>query len=116
MRTALAALVLILASAAPVAAQPPQPGDATTICLRPDGRTTPADCRQIRAGESNAPCFCSYGQPVRTPYCIGKERSAPESRGLQLARRDLARDGTLEGDTYRGKPLCVRYDRRKSAR
>jgi hypothetical protein len=70
----------------------------------------PVSCRVLpgRLSEDQGTCTC--GDPsleVQAPVCAVGERQPAESRGLQIARRTAARDGSLVGDRFEGSRMCV---------
>lgn len=106
----LAAGLLVVATTA--AAQAPltqNPTRETTICLDVGGASRPAVCR-ISGGRLDPQeeiCLCPEGQRVQAPVCGPGETPPVENRDLEIARRKAAADGSLVGDLYAGKPMCV---------
>ena len=79
------------------------------ICLQ-NGRMLPVSCRVLPGRLSDYQGSCSCGNSadeVVAPVCAAGERQPTESRGLQIARRNAARDGSLVGDRFEGSPMCV---------
>ena len=79
------------------------------ICLQ-NGRMLPVSCRVQPGRLSDYQGSCSCGDSaneVVVPVCAAGERQPAESRGLQIARRSAARDGSLVGDRFEGSPMCV---------
>ncbi|HYE44382.1 MAG TPA: hypothetical protein VEA44_01280 [Caulobacter sp.] len=109
-----AAAVLLALAAGPTLSAPPgsSPMHPATrvICLDVGGETRPAICRgsSSRIDQSDTICICEDAQRVEAPVCDKGERPLPESRAFELARKDAARDGTLVGDRYEGRRMCVR--------
>ena len=53
-------------------------------------------------------CTCPLGGVrVEVAVCAGGQIPPGESKALNVARRTGARDGTLVGDTVKGKPICA---------
>ena len=108
-----AMLIAVLALAAsPAAAEPigENPPTRTIQCIEVSGDTIPALCHvpASRLDKRENICTCpAGGQRVEVPIC-GKGEAAPaESRALNVARRAAVRDGTLMGDTFQGRRICV---------
>jgi hypothetical protein len=111
---ATAALVLAL-SGLPAAAAPPggmtaRGPDTRIICLDVGGETRPALCRasSSRIDQSDILCLCENAQRVTAPVCGAGERPQAESRRFEKARKLAARDGSLVGDLYEGRRMCIR--------
>jgi hypothetical protein len=104
------ALSLLLASSAAA-----QRGDGhapgTTIqCLDVAGQEIPplCDVPASRLDKSEYICTCpAGGQRVDVPICAKGERRPAENVALYRARRQAMRDGTLVGDSFKGKPMCL---------
>jgi len=79
------------------------------VCLQ-NGRMLPVSCRvlpsRLSADQGNCGCGDSADRVV-APVCAAGERQPTESRGLQIARRSAARDGSLVGDRFEGSRMCV---------
>lgn len=110
MRVMLVAAAAALALAGHAAAQGDSP--ATTVqCLEPGGRIAPATCQgpASRVDPHEQICTClAGGVKVVAPVCAKGETPPPEGKALMVARRAAAADGTLVGDTFEGRPICVR--------
>ncbi|MFN3522064.1 MAG: hypothetical protein ACK4YQ_07425 [Phenylobacterium sp.] len=108
-----AALVLLAgAAAAPVQAQAPltqNPPRETIVCLDVSGRSLPAVCKVPgdRLDVREDFCLCPEGRRVKAPVCGPGQTPPAESRAFERARRTAAEDGTLIGDLYEGRPMCV---------
>lgn len=108
------AAAALLSAAVPVAAAPP-PGSSPLspatrfICIDVGGQTRPILCRAqaSRLDGREDICLCPVGRRVEAPVCGPGERSQAESRAFELARRSASRDGSLVGDVYDGRPMCV---------
>lgn len=105
----LAAGLFVLAAAAQAQTQAQAPPKETTICIDVGGASLPAVCRV--SGERLDPrediCLCPEGQRVQAPVCGPGETPQPENRAFEIARRKAAADGSLIGDLYEGKPMCM---------
>ena len=109
--------VLLLAAAAaalaaPALAQAPlnqNPPRETIVCLDVSGRSLPAVCKA--PGDRLDPredfCLCPEGRRVTAPVCGPGEKPPAESRAFEAARRGAAEDGSLMGDLFEDKPMCV---------
>jgi hypothetical protein len=78
-------------------------------CLDVNGRSKAPVCRR---GSVMAPmsdiCQCSgVADRVIAPICGPGESPPVESAELMVARHKAAEDGSLIGDTFHGKPMCV---------
>ena len=51
--------------------------------------------------------MCHAGMRVDVPICATGERAPPENVALNRARREAGRDGSLIGDLFEGRPMCV---------
>lgn len=105
----LAALAIGGASGAAPAATPLHPS-TRIICLDVGGELRPAVCRasSSRLDQSDSICICENAQRVEAPVCDRGEKPLSESRTYERARKDAARDGSLVGDTFQGRRMCVR--------
>jgi len=108
----LAALPLALTLAGSAVAQHGKgvaPG--TTIqCLDVAGQEIAPLCEvpASRLDKSEYICTCpAGGQRVNVPICAKGEHRPPESVALYRVRKLAMRDGTLVGDTFQGKPMCL---------
>ncbi len=111
---ATAALVLALPSLSAAAAPPGEKisrgPDTRIICLDVGGETRPALCRASasRIDQSDIICLGENAQRVTAPVCDAGERPLAESRLFERARKLAARDGSLVGDLYEGRRMCIR--------
>jgi hypothetical protein len=108
---ALIALSLALsAAAAPQGVQGARGPDTRIICLDVGGETRPALCRasSSRIDQSDIICICENAQRVSAPVCSAGERPQAESRLFEKARKLAAKDGSLVGDLYEGRRMCIR--------
>lgn len=106
--SALAALGLATAAQAQGALNE-NPPTRTEICLDVNGGTLPVVCRvpASRLDQREDICVCPQGMRTTAPVCGPNERQPAETVALNRARRDAARDGTLVGDLFEGRPMCV---------
>jgi len=104
------ALSGISAAAAPPGGQGARGPDTRIICLDVGGETRPALCRasSSRIDRSDIICLCENAQRVSAPVCGAGERPQAESRLFEKARKLAARDGSLVGDLYEGRRMCIR--------
>ena len=107
-------LCLVVAMAAGAAyAQPidENPPTRTIQCIEVGGQLIPASCNVpgSRLDTREYICTCpNGGQRVDVAICAKGQRQPPESKALNIARREgLRRDGSLIGDTVKGQPICV---------
>ncbi|HRD45986.1 MAG TPA: hypothetical protein PLF78_05835, partial [Caulobacter sp.] len=79
------------------------------ICLDVDGQSRPAVCRSpaSRLDGRDDICLCRSAQRVEAPVCGPGDHPQAENRAFELARKAAARDGSLVGDLYQGRPMCV---------
>ena len=94
-------------NASPDSATHPKMG---IMCLDVGGESRPPVCRgsSSRIDQGYDICLCENAQRVETPVCGKGERPITENRSYELARKDAARDGSLVGDRYEGRQMCVR--------
>lgn len=80
------------------------------MCLDVGGESRPPVCRgsSSRIDQGYDICLCENAQRVEAPVCGKGQRPITENRAYELARKDAARDGSLVGDRYRGRQMCVR--------
>lgn len=107
--TLIAALALVAsaASAQPINENPPT---KTIQCIEVGGQDIPAVCQVpgSRLDPTEIICTCpAGGQRVEVAVCAKGERQPPEGRALNRVRREAARDGSLLGDTFEGRRICV---------
>lgn len=106
------ALTLTLALTAGVAAAQPVSGNPPTetiLCLNASGQTEPAVCRvpASRLDLREDICLCTTGLRVATPICQRGEVEPVQSARFERVRRVAARDGSLLGDLFEGRAMCV---------
>jgi hypothetical protein len=104
---ALAAMIAGAAGAQPVSGNPPA---KTTQCIDPGGLLIPPVCQTpaSRLDSREYICTCQNGgMRTEVAVCAKGQTPPPEGKALNIARRDAARDGSLIGDTFEGKPICV---------
>lgn len=108
-------VVLAVSAAAVMLAAAGEPGSnalnpaTRTICLDVGGETRPAVCQRTasRLDGRDDICVCQSAQRVEAPVCGSGDRPPAESRAYELARKQAARDGSLVGDQWVGRPMCV---------
>ena len=91
------------------AAAPPR--EAATLCLDGLGSTHPPVCTKMSATrQPSAPDICICTGPYRTvkaPWCAPGEKPPTDTAAFEHARAKAAEDGSLFGDLYQGKRMCV---------
>lgn len=105
-----AALALIAGAAQAQAPMSQNPPSRTSLCLDVSGAIIPPVCQRSgsRVDQREDICLCSAGgTQVQAPVCAPGEKPPAESRAFEKARRDAARDGSLIGDLWEGRPMCV---------
>jgi hypothetical protein len=94
-----------------------RPPEEAVMCLSPTGQSEPVACRR---GSSWGPadiCLCpGLARRVPAPICAKGERPPAETVAYNTARREAARDGTLFGDTFEGRRMCVKLPSRPLGR
>jgi hypothetical protein len=108
------ATILLAAAAALTAgvafAQPPGPG-TTTICLDVAGKQLPVTCHTLSASRLDRAediCQCFHGgQPVKVDLCAKGVNPPGESAAYERDRYALVQHGSLTGQSWRGRPICV---------
>jgi len=87
------------------------PPDAATLCLDGLGTTHPAVCTKMSATRQPTPpdiCICPGPyRTVKAPWCAPGEIPPVDDAAFDHARAKAAEDGSLFGDTYQGKRMCV---------
>lgn len=98
---------LFLAGAAP-GSGPLDPA-TRTICVDVNGQTRPVVCHapSSRIDNRDDICLCEIGRRVEAPVCGAGERPQAETRAFDRARDAASRDGSLVGDLFDGRPMCV---------
>jgi hypothetical protein len=110
MRALVFLLPLTLAGAAyaqPISENPPT---KTIQCIDVGGQLIPPVCRVpgSRLDPREDICTCpDGGQRIEVAVCAKGQTPPPESKALNIARRDAVRDGTLLGDKLGDRPICV---------
>ncbi|MES2721635.1 MAG: hypothetical protein V4656_00640 [Pseudomonadota bacterium] len=102
---------LALAASAGVALAGPMSNPPTerTICIDVGGQSLPAVCKvpASRLDKREDFCLCHQGIKVSAPVCGPGERAPAENIAYEKARKAAARDGSLIGDLYEGRAMCV---------
>ncbi|MDO8902534.1 MAG: hypothetical protein Q7V15_14400 [Phenylobacterium sp.] len=107
-----AALALLALGAGAVQAQPAQnylTPTTTEVCLDVSGATLPVICKvpASRLDKREDICSCPQGMRTKVAVCAPGQNPPGETVALNMARREAARDGSLIGDTFQGRPICV---------
>lgn len=106
---AVAALAAFAGSAAAQGGMNANPPTETTICLDVNGQSLPAVCKvpSSRLDKREDICLCHVGTRVTAPVCPTGVKPPAENIAFEKARRLAAKDGSLIGDLYEGRPMCV---------
>ncbi len=113
MRARLLAAVLALSAVPALALAQPQkaPSTPATLCLDPNGSTFPPVCHTQSASRfASPPDICLCDGPYRrvdAPWCAKGETPPADTAAFDQARAKASQDGSLFGDLYQGKPMCV---------
>jgi hypothetical protein len=104
-----AAAALALSGAAAAQSLSANPPTETVICLDVNGQSLPAVCKVpgSRLDKREDICICRVGMRVTAPVCPEGVKPPTENIAFERARKAAARDGSLIGDLYEGKPMCV---------
>lgn len=106
-------LCAVLALGAGAAAAQPineNPPTKTIQCIDVGGQLIPASCNVpgSRLDAREYICTCpNGGQRVDVAVCAKGQKPPAESLALNIARREAARDGSLIGDTVKGRAICA---------
>ncbi|MFM8819038.1 MAG: hypothetical protein ACKOD3_00615 [Phenylobacterium sp.] len=81
----------------------------TTVCLEVDGSLSPVICKApaSRLDARREVCECPTGRRTEAPVCAAGEVPPPDNRALNAFRRKAGKDGSLVGDRFQGRPVCV---------
>ena len=110
--TALAGFAAVTAVAvAQPAGQSHRSQTPATLCLDGIGINHAPICHSQSASRFATPpdiCTCEgpYRQ-VEAPYCAKGQTPPSDTAAFDHARAKAAEDGSLFGDSYQGKPMCV---------
>jgi len=106
---AAAALALSAGAASGQAPLSQNPPTQTVICLDVNGQTLPVSCRvqASRLDKREDICLCHQGMKVDVPICPPGVRPPAENLAYEKARKAAAKDMSLIGDMYEGRPMCV---------
>ena len=103
--------VLAVSAVASVVVARPGPHNAATLCLDGLGINHAPICHEMSASRfPQVPDICQCRGPYRqveAPYCARGERPPADSADFDRARARAAQDGSLFGDTYHGRSMCV---------
>ncbi len=109
--TALAGFAAVAAVAVAQPAGQSHPQTPATLCLDGMGVNHPVICHSQTASRfASPPDICSCSGPYRqvdAPYCAKGQTAPADTADFDHARAKAAEDGSLIGDSYRGKPMCV---------
>lgn len=108
-RAFIIAAVALTASGAAAADMTSNPPKQTSICLDVSGQTLPVICKvpASRLDKREDICQCPEGVRVDVAVCAPGQRPPPDGLALDKVRRVAAKDGSLIGDTFEGRPICV---------
>ncbi|CAN5788689.1 hypothetical protein BH11PSE1_BH11PSE1_14950 [soil metagenome] len=105
----IAGLALAASGGVALAGPMSNPPSERTICIDVGGQSLPAVCKvpASRLDKREDFCLCHEGIKVTAPVCGPGERAPSENIAYEKARKAAARDGSLIGDLYQGRPMCV---------
>lgn len=105
----IAGLALAASAGAAIAGPMSNPPTERTICIDVGGQSLPAVCKvpASRLDKREDFCLCHQGIKVSAPVCGPGERAPAENIAYEKARKAAARDGSLIGDLYEGRAMCV---------
>ena len=111
-RTTLIAAAAFVAAAGAASAQAPlsqNPPTQTIICLDVNGQTLPVSCKvpASRLDKREDFCTCRTGMQVDIAICPDGVKPPAENRAYEKARKAAVKSGSLLGDLYEGRPMCV---------
>ncbi len=113
MRMLLASAALLFAAACTTSTNQIGVAELETVgnaCVDVSGHMEPAFCT-LQPPSKNSMGFCqcpSVAQKIDAPLCLGGEKQPMETAEYRQAVLAAIRgDGSLVGDTYNGKPMCV---------
>ena len=112
-RFSLIAFVTALA-AGPALGQSPVVPATTSVCLDVNGALLPVVCQVqgSRLDKRDTFCQCPEGSRADASVCAPGERPPVENLALSRARKIAGKDGTLVGDSFEGRRMCVDLSRR----
>lgn len=101
-------------AAGPALAQNPAIPATTSVCLDVNGSLLPVVChvQGSRLDKRDTICQCPEGLRVEAPVCAPGERPPVDNLALSRARKLAGKDGTLVGDSFEGRRMCVDLSRR----
>ena len=106
----LSAAAAALALCAGSAAAQSFDGKTSILCLDVSGKSLPATCRSqaSRLNKVEDICTCPMGgDRVTVPVCAEGVKPPAESAAYEKARHAAVTKGSLVGQTFEGKPMCV---------
>ncbi|NEX94105.1 hypothetical protein [Caulobacter sp. 17J65-9] len=84
----------------------------TYVCLS-NGQRVGIVCDRGGMSGADDMCVCpGDSAKVKASWCGEGQTPPAESAALDRARKAAARDGSLIGDTFEGKPMCVKTQSR----
>ncbi len=112
-RFSLIGLVAALA-AGPALAQSPVVPATTSVCLDVNGSLLPVVCHMqgSRLDRRDTICQCPEGMRVEASVCAPGERPPIDNLALSRARKLAGKDGSLVGDSFEGRRMCVDLSQR----
>lgn len=104
--------ILLMLGAGAAQAQPigENPPTRSIQCIEVSGQQIPPVCAVpgSRLDTREDICTCpGGGRRVEVAVCAKDQAPPPESKALNVARREAIRDGSLLGDLFAGQPICV---------
>ncbi|MES2035879.1 MAG: hypothetical protein V4466_17060 [Pseudomonadota bacterium] len=107
--SAFAVSALLTAAAGPAPRSAQTDPDTRSICVDVSGRTVPIACDgpASRLDRTEDFCRCRAGRLVEAPVCRGDERPPADNVAMDRARRAASQDGSLVGDSFEGRPMCI---------
>ncbi|MGH6962925.1 MAG: hypothetical protein ACREE0_00430 [Phenylobacterium sp.] len=110
MKIAILTAVAALALCAGAAGAQNFEGTTSILCLDVSGKSLPATCQSqaSRLEKREDICTCPMGgDRVITPICPEGVKPPAESAAYEKARHAAVTKGSLVGQTYEGKPMCI---------
>jgi hypothetical protein len=108
-RASFIAALALAGTAAHAADMSSNPPTRSHICLDVSGQTLPVVCRApaSRLDKREDICQCPQGRLVDIAVCGPGQHEPPDGIALDKVRRLAAKDGSLIGDQFNGRPICV---------
>lgn len=94
-------------------AQTPATPATTSVCLDVNGSLLPVVCnvQGSRLDKRDTICHCPEGSRVDASVCAPGERPPVDNLALSRARKLAGKDGSLVGDSFEGRRMCVDLSR-----